>query len=87
MPAGGGEEVLLAACVELNGQPFDQAHPLWEIWLLTGALDGHVAMLIRFHHILADGLAALLLATSGQAHTIPPPLPNPNFAAQGNALR
>ena len=60
-PAGGGEEALLAACVELNDRPFDQAHPLWEIWLLTGALDGRVSMLIRFHHVLADGIAALLL--------------------------
>ena len=59
--AGGGEEALLVACVELNDRPFDQAHPLWEIWLLTGAPDGHVAMLIRFHHVLADGIAALLL--------------------------
>jgi diacylglycerol O-acyltransferase len=56
-----GEEALLATCVELNDRPFDQAHPLWEIWLLTGALDGHVSMLIRFHHVLADGIAALLL--------------------------
>jgi len=47
--------------VELNDRPFDQAHPLWEIWLLTGAPDGHVSMLIRFHHVLADGIAALLL--------------------------
>jgi WS/DGAT/MGAT family acyltransferase len=60
VPAGGGEEALLATCVELNDRPFDQAHPLWEIWLLTG-LDGHVSMLIRFHHVLADGIAALLL--------------------------
>lgn len=52
---------LLATCVELNDRPFDQAHPLWEIWLLTGPLDGHVSMLIRFHHVLADGIAALLL--------------------------
>lgn len=59
--AGGGEEALLATCVELNDRPFDQAHPLWEIWLLTGALAGHVPMLIRFHHVLADGIAALLL--------------------------
>jgi diacylglycerol O-acyltransferase / wax synthase len=58
---GCGEEALLAACVELNDQPFDQAHPLWEIWLFTGAPDGHVPMLIRFHHVLADGIAALLL--------------------------
>jgi diacylglycerol O-acyltransferase / wax synthase len=61
VPAGGGEEALLATCVELNDRPFDQAHPLWEIWLLTGELDGHVPMLIRFHHVLADGIAALLL--------------------------
>ncbi len=61
VPAGGGEEALLATCVELNDRPFDQAHPLWEICLLTGAPDGHVSMLIRFHHVLADGIAALLL--------------------------
>ena len=61
VPADGGEEALLATCVELNDRPFDQAHPLWEIWLLTGALDTHVPMLIRFHHVLADGIAALLL--------------------------
>jgi len=51
----------LATCVELNDRPFDLAHPLWEIWLLTGELDGHVPMLIRFHHVVADGIAALLL--------------------------
>jgi diacylglycerol O-acyltransferase / wax synthase len=61
VPAGSGEEALLATCVELNGRPFDQAHPLWEIWLLTGAPAEQVAMLIRFHHVLADGISALLL--------------------------
>jgi diacylglycerol O-acyltransferase / wax synthase len=61
VPAGGGEEALLAACVDLNDRPFDQAHPLWEIWLLTGSPDGRVPMLIRFHHVLADGIAALQL--------------------------
>jgi WS/DGAT/MGAT family acyltransferase len=61
VPVGGGEEALLATCVELNGRPFDQALPLWEIWLLTGAPDGRVPMLIRFHHVLADGTAALRL--------------------------
>jgi diacylglycerol O-acyltransferase / wax synthase len=61
VPADGGEEALLATCVELNDRPFDQAHPLWEIWLLTGAPAGRVPMLIRFHHVLADGIAALAL--------------------------
>ena len=61
VPAGSGEDALLATCVELNDRPFDQAHPLWEIWLLTSAPAGQVAMLIRFHHVLADGISALLL--------------------------
>jgi diacylglycerol O-acyltransferase / wax synthase len=61
VPAPGGEDALLATCVELNDRPFDRAHPLWEIWFLTEWLDGGVAMLIRFHHVLADGLAALML--------------------------
>jgi diacylglycerol O-acyltransferase / wax synthase len=61
VPAPGGEEPLLATCVELNDRPFDQRHPLWEIWFLTEGLDRRVSMLIRFHHVLADGLAALVL--------------------------
>ena len=61
VPAPGGEDALLATCVELNDRPFDRAHPLWEIWFLTEGLDGRVSMLVRFHHVLADGLAALML--------------------------
>ncbi len=61
VPAPCDEQALLSVCAELNGQPFDTARPLWEIWFLTGQLDGSVAMLIRFHHVLADGTAALLM--------------------------
>ena len=55
------EEALLTLCAELNGRPFDRARPLWEIWFLTGLVDDEVAMLIRFHHVIADGIAALAL--------------------------
>ena len=61
VPAPGDEEALLTACVELNDRLFDQAHPPWEIWLLTGTLDEQVAMLVRFNHVVADGLGALAL--------------------------
>lgn len=61
VPAPPSEEALLATCVELNDRAFDQAHPPWEIWFLTEALDGQVSMLIRFHHVLADGPSALVL--------------------------
>jgi diacylglycerol O-acyltransferase / wax synthase len=61
VPAPADEETLLATGAELNNRPFDQAHPLWEIWFLTAERGGRVSMLVRFHHVLADGLAALLL--------------------------
>jgi diacylglycerol O-acyltransferase / wax synthase len=61
VPAPGDEETLLATCAELNHRPFDQTHPPWEIWFLTQGPHGRVSMLVRFHHVLADGLAALQL--------------------------
>jgi diacylglycerol O-acyltransferase len=64
VPAPGDEQALLAACAELNERPFDRSRPLWEIWFLTGLRDGTVGMLIRFHHVLADGMAALVLLGS-----------------------
>jgi diacylglycerol O-acyltransferase / wax synthase len=83
VPAGDGEEALLAACVELNDRPFDQAHPLWEIWLLAGVLDGRVPMLIRFHHVLADGIAALLpLGTLFDSAPEAPESPGPPWTAR-----
>ncbi len=75
LPARGGEDALLAFCVELNDRPYDRTHPLWEICFLTGGLEGRVSMLVRFHHVVADGLAAVVLFgalfDSGPHATIP----------------
>ncbi|HET7247442.1 MAG TPA: wax ester/triacylglycerol synthase family O-acyltransferase [Streptosporangiaceae bacterium] len=61
VPAPGGEAVLLAVCAELNEPPLDRSRPLWELWLLPGAADGTIGMLIRLHHAVADGIAAIAL--------------------------
>jgi WS/DGAT/MGAT family acyltransferase len=64
VPAPGDEGTLLRLCAELNRPPLDRSRPLWEMWFLTGLADGTVALLIRMHHVVADGIAALaLLAT------------------------
>jgi len=54
-----GEATMLAVCAELNETPLDRSRPLWEMWVLTGREDGNVALLIRLHHVVADGVAAL----------------------------
>jgi WS/DGAT/MGAT family acyltransferase len=64
LPAPGDEETLLRACCELNASPLDRSRPLWELWLLNGLADGRVALLLRLHHVVADGAAALELFSS-----------------------
>jgi diacylglycerol O-acyltransferase / wax synthase len=59
VPAPGDEAALLATCSELNEGALDRSRPLWQIWLLTGLADGRAGMLVRLHHAVADGIAAL----------------------------
>jgi diacylglycerol O-acyltransferase / wax synthase len=61
VPAPGDEAALLALCAHLNEPPLDRSHPLWELWLLPGLADGTIGMLIRLHHAIADGIAAIAL--------------------------
>jgi len=53
----GDEDALLAECARLHATVLPR--PLWELWVLTGLADGRVAMLVRLHHVVADGAAAL----------------------------
>ena len=64
VPSPGDEATLLKVCSELNEPPLDRSRPLWEMWLLTGLADGEVGLLIRLHHVMADGVAALALIGS-----------------------
>ena len=75
----GDEAALLAACAELNQPPLDRSRPLWELWLLPGLADGNVGLLVRLHHAVADGVAAIALmgALFGTAPGPPPPLAPP----------
>ncbi|HEU4947304.1 MAG TPA: wax ester/triacylglycerol synthase family O-acyltransferase [Kribbella sp.] len=61
LAAPGDEAALLAACGELNQVPLDRSRPLWELWLLTGLSGDRVGLLIRLHHVVADGIAAIAL--------------------------
>lgn len=60
----GDEAALLRTCAELYEVPLDRSRPLWEVWLLTGLAGGRAALLIRLHHVLADGIAALAMLSA-----------------------
>ncbi len=61
IPTPGDEAALVQVCSELNEPPLDRSRPLWEMWLLTGLANGTVGLLLRLHHVVADGVAALAL--------------------------
>ena len=55
----GGEQQLLRVCEQLRQRPLDPSKPLWDMWFITGLDGGHVAVFIRLHHAVADGIAGL----------------------------
>ncbi|WP_440074178.1 wax ester/triacylglycerol synthase family O-acyltransferase [Streptosporangium sp. OZ121] len=61
VPAPGDETALLEAAERLLRDPLDRSRPLWDLRLLTGLENGRAGLLIRIHHALVDGLAAIAL--------------------------
>ncbi len=77
VPGPGDEVALLAKAAELNEPPLARSRPLWELRFLTGLSNGRVGLLIRLHHVVADGVAALALSGPlfDAAADTPPPIP------------
>ena len=42
--------------------PFDRSRPLWDLHLLEGLDEGRVALFLRWHHALGDGLSGVQIA-------------------------
>jgi diacylglycerol O-acyltransferase len=65
LPPPGGSEALREFMDRLLGEPMDLAHPLWDIHIVEGiddvVVDGAdteaVAVVVRAHHVMADGIA------------------------------
>lgn len=62
LPSPGGRAELCEAVAAVMSQRLDRSRPLWEGYLIEGLADGLQAFLIKLHHAIADGLAALELA-------------------------
>jgi len=60
----GGDTELLDAAVRICGGLLDRARPLWELWFLTGLTGGRVGVLLKLHHSVADGIAAVAVMAS-----------------------
>lgn len=61
LPAPGHIRDLLAQVSDLHGQRMDRSKPLWELYLISGLEDGRVALYVKIHHALYDGVAVMKL--------------------------
>ena len=45
---------------KLRTQRFDPSRPLWRMWFMPGLPDGQVALFVKLHHSIADGMVAMM---------------------------
>jgi diacylglycerol O-acyltransferase len=64
LPRPGRVRELLSLVSRLHGTLMDRTRPLWEIHLIEGLADGRLAMYVKVHHALFDGVAAMRLMQS-----------------------
>ncbi|MGI9183487.1 MAG: wax ester/triacylglycerol synthase family O-acyltransferase [Solirubrobacteraceae bacterium] len=62
LPSPGGEAELGALIGREFSHRLDRNRPLWEATVIDGLQDGRQALLMKVHHALVDGMAALGLA-------------------------
>jgi diacylglycerol O-acyltransferase / wax synthase len=78
LPPGTDESDLLRVTEELRREPMDASRPLWRMWLMPGLAGDRVALYVKLHHTIADGVAAMttiaaLLDRVPDAPTTPAP--------------
>jgi WS/DGAT/MGAT family acyltransferase len=71
----GGDHELLETAARVYERPLRRDHPLWELWFLTGLSDGRVAAMLKLHHSVADGMAAVTIM--GSLFDLAPDAPDP----------
>jgi diacylglycerol O-acyltransferase len=71
----GGPDQLAQAVGRIAGVALDRSRPLWQLWIVDGLRDGCIAMVLKVHHAVVDGVAALGILQqlfTTEAHDAPP---------------
>ena len=63
-PEPGGEQAALGLAAGMIVEPLQRDRPLWTATLVTDTAPGEAALIIVFHHVLADGIGGLAVLAS-----------------------
>ena len=76
----GDDRALAAAIAEFAGTPLPRDRPLWAIRVVEGLADDRIAVVVKLHHAVADGSAAVALLRNvvEAAAAAPDPEPPPD---------
>ena len=73
----GDDKSLAAAVAEFAGTQLPRDRPLWAIRVLEGLSDDRIAVVVKLHHAVADGSAAVALLRSAVEAATAGPRPDP----------
>ncbi|WP_160160878.1 phosphatase PAP2 family protein [Actinomadura sp. K4S16] len=59
LPPPGGRAALNGLVARLIAEPLDRDLPLWRFWLVRGGPGGRDAVVVLFHHAVADGIGVV----------------------------
>ena len=58
LPRPGGERELGQMIARLHSQPLDLRRPMWEVHIIEGLENDRIALYLKIHHCLVDGVSA-----------------------------
>ena len=79
LPEPGRIRELLAMVSRVHSSHLDRAFPLWRAYLIEGIEDGRIALYIKIHHSMTDGVSGIQMLASALSKdvevskTMPPP--------------
>ena len=63
LPSPGGDAELCELVAQLMSERLDRSRPLWQIVVAEGLARGRTALIVKMHHALVDGIAAVDVGT------------------------
>jgi diacylglycerol O-acyltransferase / wax synthase len=92
VPSPGSDKQLAELVSRLHSRALDRAHPLWEMYVISGLAHGLVAVYTKIHHAVIDGVSGaeitgLLMDTSPEGRDIEAAEPQPAEDKPGEMQR